>query len=387
MAQRTIENFSVAEVATSLAIGSAPLLILGVQPIVLGELVSSGHVDLDGVGLIAMAEIIAIGLGVGIAGSIFGHNRFRLVAVFASLIIVGANLASTQSGGFGDLLIARLIAGLASGVLVWITTSLIVRVRNPERTAGIFLTVQTLAQAIVAAFLALLIVPGGSWAWSFSTLAAVVAVTSLFIAFLPAKMQPLTEDDSPQPPLTLGVILASLVVMFQMAVVGSLWTFIEPISVAAGLETQTVQLVISFTLIMQAIGGAVSAVVAPRLEPRTVLILGGSVQCAIAYYLGHYLSDDLTVFVAVCAVFGFMWLFMMPFHVRLAFWVEPTGRFALFGPSLQLLGSALGPLVASMMVGADDASPAAMVSAAFAALSVGLLLILKVVYSPSITND
>ena len=90
MTTRTIEKFSLAEIAVSLAFGSAAVLILGIQPILLGELVSSGHVDLDGVGLIAMAEIISIGLGVGIASSFLSLNRFRVIALSASLVLCGA---------------------------------------------------------------------------------------------------------------------------------------------------------------------------------------------------------------------------------------------------------------------------------------------------------
>ncbi len=352
----------------------------------LGELVSSGHVDLDGVGLIAMAEIISIGLGVGIASSFLPLNRFRLIAVTTSLVLFAANLVSSQSSGFSDLIAARVIAGLGSGVLVWVTTSLIVRVGAPERTAGVFLAVQTLAQAILAAVLALVIVPYGGWSWGFGSVAVLVLMPSFFVALLPAKMDPLTEEASSQPPLTLAVILVSLVVVLQMAGIGSLWTFIEPIGVGAGLDSQSVQLVVSFTLIMQAIGAGVAALVASRLEPRNILICGGIVQCMIASFLGHYLGADLMAFVFACSVFGFLWLFMMTFHVRLAFLLEPTGRLALFGPSLQLLGSALGPLAASMLVQADNASPAATTSAAFAALSVGILLILKVLTGILITG-
>ena len=288
------------------------------------------------------------------------------------------NLASSQCSGFGDLVVARVIAGLGSGVLIWVTTSLIVRVQRPERLAGVFLAVQTLAQAGLAAFLALVIVPGGGWSWGFGTLAAMVLLPSIFIALLPAKMRPLTEEDSPQPPLTLAVILVSLVVVFQMAVVGSLWTFIESIGVSAGLDSQSVQLVVSVTLIMQAIGAGVAALVATRFEPRNILIYGGVVQCSVAYFLSYHLGNDMPTFVLACSVFGFLWLFMMTFHVRLAFLLEPTGRLALFGPSLQLLGSALGPLAASLVVQAENASRAATTSAVFAAMSVGLLLILKV---------
>ena len=383
MSPRSIIVFSHAEIAVSLAFGSAALLILGIQPILLGELVSSGHVDLDGVGLIAMAEIISIGIGVGIASSVFPLNRFRWIAMATSLLLSTTNLVSSQSSGLNDLIAFRVVAGLAAGVLVWVTTSLIVRVQHPERIAGVFLAFQTLAQALLAALLALVIVPIGGWSGGFGAMAIVVLLPSLFVMYLPAAMDSLTEQSSPQPPLRLVVILASLVVVFQMAVVGSLWTFIEPIGVAAGIASQSVQLVVSLTLIMQAVGAGVAALVATRLEPRSTLICGGILQCMIAAYLGYYLGAQLIALVVACSMFGFLWLFMMTFHVRLAFLLEPTGRLALFGPSLQLLGSALGPLAASLVVQADSARPAAATSATFAAISVGLLLVLIMIPSRS----
>lgn len=162
-----------------------------------------------------------------------------------------------------------------------------------------------------------------------------------------------------------------------MACIGSLWTFIEPIGVGAQLDAKHVQLVVSLTLIMQALGAASAAQVASRLEPRVTLICGGLIQCSIAIFLGHYLGSELTKFAIACCAFGFLWLFMMTFHVRLAFFIEPTGRLALFGPSLQLLGTALGPLVASMLVSTEHAGPAASASAAFAVSSVALLMTLR----------
>ncbi len=387
MTTRTIEDFSPPQTTAALAFGSAGLIILGVQPIILGQLVSSGHVDLDGVGLIAMAEIIFIGVGVGLAPALFSLNRFRTVALLASTVVAGANVASTFSGGFGDLIAVRLLAGLGTGVLVWVSSSLIVRVRNAERIAGVFLASQTLAQAAVAALLALLIVPSGGWQWGFLTLAVIVLLPNLTLFVLPATMLPLTEENTSLPPFSVGVLLASLIVISQMAIVGSLWTFIEPISVAAGLEPQSVQLVISWTLFMQAIGGACAAYLVTHLDARLMLGIGGVCQCAIAYFFGHSLTDSLPVFVLVCAVFGFLWLFLMPFHVRMALRVDPSGRLALIGAALQLLGSALGPLVASTMIQGDDATPAATASAGFAALSVVMLLVLTVVETRPVLED
>jgi hypothetical protein len=73
-------------------------------------------------------------------------------------------------------------------------------------------------------------------------------------------------------------------------------------------------------------------------------------------------------FAVLCAAFGFTWLFLMPFHIRLAFRADAAGRVAMLVPAMQLLGSAFGPLVASFVVTGEQAHPVPLVGAAFAAL-------------------
>jgi len=55
-------------VTAGLAVGTIALLMLGLQPILLGELVNAGRVTLESVGLFATAGIIALGLGVVAGG-------------------------------------------------------------------------------------------------------------------------------------------------------------------------------------------------------------------------------------------------------------------------------------------------------------------------------
>ncbi len=378
--ERYVESFTTRQIAIPLSIASAALIILGIQPILLGALVDSQQVSLEQVGLIAMAEIVCIGLGAGLAPAILPLNRFRLVTLLGSLLVAGANAYSSQTGGFEDLLGARCVAGIGTGVLVWVATCVIVRFHMPDRLAGIFFTGQTLAQALFAAALALWIIPSGSWPAGFFALAVIVLIPSLLYAGVPAVMSPLTETNDSRPPLTLPVLLACGVVVSQMAIVGSLWTFIDPISLAAGINQQTIQLVISGTLVMQAVGGAVAAGAAPRVNAPLMLCIGGLAQASIAGWFSWYLTDSLPVFVSICAVFGFFWMFLMPMHVQLMLRVDPSGRLAVFGAGLQLLGSALGPLVASGFVTEFDASPAALVSMGFAiasAVAVSLLLVIR----------
>ena len=126
---------------------------------------------------------------------------------------------------------------------------------------------------------------------------------------------------------------------------------------------------------------------APKVNALTMLAAGGLIQASVAAWFASYLNDSLTVFVGICAVFGFVWMFLMPFHVRLALRVDPSGRLAVFGAGLQLLGSALGPLVASVVVSQDDAAPAATVSMGFAITSVVAVVLLASMRSAAVPGQ
>jgi len=67
----------------------------------------------------------------------------------------------------------------------------------------------------------------------------------------------------------------------------------------------------------------------------------------------------------------------MPFHIRLAFRADAAGRVAVLVPAFQLLGSAFGPLVASLIVTGDDARPVPLVCASFAVLAALALFALR----------
>ena len=70
----------------AIAVGSIALLMLGLQPLVLGALLESGRVSLEGVGLVAMAEIVGLGAGVLLGDLVLPLARLRLVTAVAALI-------------------------------------------------------------------------------------------------------------------------------------------------------------------------------------------------------------------------------------------------------------------------------------------------------------
>jgi DHA1 family inner membrane transport protein len=362
------------QTAAALAIGTVALLMPGVQPILLGELVAQKHISMEGVGLVAMGEIVTLGLGLILGNSLLSLTRMRSVAVVAALLVALFDLATAILDGDMAFAAVRALAGLAEGVLLWVTTCTIVRAAMPDRLAGIFLVVQTLAQAGVAALLAVVVMPQGGWPAGFAVLAALSLLLVLLAPLLRPAVAPLVADGATLPAFTTAGVLALLPAFGQMAAIGSLWAYLDPLGRGAGLDAQAVQMLISTVLIVQVVGGIVASVVVRRIRAAATLTLGLLLQAVLTLAIAAIGAPDPIRFSLLCAGFGFVWLFSMPFHIRLAFHADPAGRLAALVPGLQLLGVAFGPLLTSAFVAGDDAGPVPLVSAGFAIFAIASLL-------------
>ncbi|HZS23155.1 MAG TPA: hypothetical protein VFA63_19460 [Pseudonocardiaceae bacterium] len=364
---------SLRQTVAALMVGSVALLILGLQPLLLGELVAQKRISLGGVGLVAMGEIITLGIGVILANTLLSPARLSAVAMVAATSHAVLDVVTMQLDGDFQFVILRGLAGLAAGVLVWVATSVIVRTAAPDRLSAVFLVTQTLAQATVAAFLATLVVPNSGWAGGFAVMAALSGAVVLVAPALRPGLTTLTSSGSGLPSLSAGTLVTFAVVLTQMAAIGSLWAYLDPLGRDAGLTGPQVGALISAILVLQVIGGSTAAWVVRRLGAVAILIASSVLIAGLGF--GLHLKPDAELFCVVCGLFGFVWLFLMPFQIRLAFAADPTGRVAVLVPALQLLGSAFGPLLTSLFfVTGDDARPVPLVCVGFALVASCLLL-------------
>jgi predicted MFS family arabinose efflux permease len=357
--------------AAALAFGAAGLLMLGLQPILLDQLVVAGKLSLELAGPLAMAEIFAIGLGAALPNLLLPLTGLRRLALTATLLLALANLLTPLAAGIGALFAARTVAGLAGGVLVWLASLLIVRHRAPERLAAAYLLLQSLTQAGAAATLALAAIPVAGLSGGFAGLALLSLLPLAALRGLPDRLTPLPHSEGhPLPPVTPAVLLAGLTVLGGMACISGVWAFLDAIGRVHGLPAQSVQMVIAATLVAQ-IGGALAAGwLAGRVPPAPWLGLATAALLGLALAFGHTVPLALPAFTGLSLAFGFVWLFAMPFQVKLALQAEPDGRLAMLTPALQLLGSALGPLVAGLLMRHDrDLATLSLSAAAFAALA------------------
>jgi MFS family permease len=372
-------SFSSCQIGVAVLIGSIALLMLGLQPILLGELVDRHLITMEGVGIVAMGEIVALGLGVVLGDVLVTLSRYRLIAVLVVLVAVAVDLATCFASGDAEFAVLRALAGLAEGMLVGIATNIVVRSNDPDRLAAVLMVVATVAQIGVSALLPVYVIPQGGWMGGWQGGFRLLAISTLFalilMSGLPPRLAPLESSSEQKFHWSVADVLSLLIAFLQMAAMGALWAYLEPLGLHVGLDTQGSQAMASEVLIMQVIGGIAAIWLVHRLRIVMTISVGSLVMVGIACGI-HFLPAGATMqFALLCAVFGFFWLLLMPFHISLALRADEKGRVAILVPAAQLLGLAFGPLIASFLVSGDEAGPVPLVSLCFAVVSLALLLL------------
>ena len=339
------------QAGATIGVGVNSLMFAGVLPILLGALADEHRLSAAGIGLTATTEALAMGLSTAAMGLVRRPERLRLIGVAASLAVAVLNLIAMRADG-ATIIALRGATGACEGVLLWITVSMIARTVTPERWAGVFFTVQTLAQLLLAMALAAAIVPvwGANGVFGALGLLAVVGVVPALLSPTRFAPLPVREDESEAPPPRgWAALAATLVFVSAAAAVG---VYVQPLAHEAGLGGGVARTAVWVGLAAQVLGGALATTLAGRVRYFTVFIITSVVYLAVWGSFSQPLSAWL--FIVANAFSGLVGLFLGPFLVPMVIDADPSRRAAMQSGAAQLLGGALGPLLASQVVGDRD---------------------------------
>lgn len=372
--ESTMTALSGRQLRSALAIGSTGTLILGLQPVLLGALLSENRVTFDGLALMATVEMLAIGIGSALLALLFSARHMRFKAVVLLLGTAIGNYLTAGADGATSLTIIRGVTGLFEGGLIAIAVELIARSATPGRHGGWFVIMQTLAQCILAAILALIVVPKFGSAGGFHLLAAA--------SLLPLLAVPMLLDDYgslPKSTETTGAAsgwakpaVALLVIFTLYLFIGAIWAFLEPIGGQNGIDAATVGIIVAASLLVQVCGALSATFLEPHL--RFPIVIGGAAFAAVLISLGFASGPSVTLFWVLSLTTGFLWLFVVPWQIAMAVETDPTRKSTLLVPAAQLFGAAIGPAGAATFIQADDFRPVTWFAAACALVSLLLLL-------------
>ena len=353
------------------AVGIMGVLFAGVGPLLLGGLQASGRLSAAQLGQAGTVELLAMGLAAAAAGPVLGTKNLRLIAVICGLVLSVCNLATTRVSG-DALTLVRALAGLPSGVMIWLVTGLIVRSPRPERWSGLYLTLQTLAQLMVVAAISALILKPFGVDGGFLCLAGLSLVAAIIGLAAPKAFAPIQhgQDDAKGLPSPRGWIALAAAFGFQTFILAA-WIYVEPLSRQSGHAQGTAGLAISLSLAAQVVGGTAATIIAGRISWFWALMV--SIAAMIGLLALFYILPGTAVFLAASVGFGFFWIFSAPYLTPVAIEADPSRRAAMFGPGASLLGCSAGPFLASLVVSDTDVRGGLVMAMVLAALTMAII--------------
>lgn len=352
-------------------------MITGIQPALLGALVEEKRLTEAMLGRVAWAEVMALALAAAIGPRLIRFGSVRRMVASACLCLALCNTVVFISHDANVLIASRLIAGAIEGLLLATTNIAIARARHPERLNAAFLMVSAIPQVIASYALPVTVFPRFGADSGFVLLGA-FAIAGIFVAFLLGSE---IQDAPPRKPATQiwtpAVLIGLCGVVLQNAANGAGWEYQARIGQNLHFSAETVGSAIAADLIFQIIGTFTVAAVAWRLPFRAMLLASTVIQSAILITMGSVHTP--LAYVAICALFGMMWLGMNPYQVSLLVDLDQTRQVALVLASLQLMGFGAGPLICSFFVSPGNVAGAFWCAAALVLAALALYVIAMLV--------
>ncbi|GAA6151549.1 MFS transporter [Pseudoteredinibacter isoporae] len=321
-----------------------------VQPGFVQSLVSEMNFSEAQAGYVASAEMWGIAVATLLLTIGARYVNWQRVLFFSVLVTALGNGVSVMPEGPASFAGVRFITGLGSGTMISLSFTAIGLSRDSDRNFGFMIMWILIYGAIGFACMPAIVNIFGLDAlllfWAAFNLSGLAV-----LRFMPAQ----PADTQQNPIKTTGLAWYAIsALFFYFLAQGVVWAYLFLIGVNGGLGEETVAWGLTISQLLGITGAVCAATLANRygrLMPLQVGILSSIV--ALLMLLGD-LSASLFA-ISVC-LFNFAWNKTHPFMLALLADFDNEGRAVQLGVAAQMLGLALAPALAAILLeGADYA--------------------------------
>lgn len=329
-----------------LLIGAAGLLVLGAQPLLYGSYVHEGRIGEASLGLLAAVEIAAIALGSAGGIALLARVPARMVALAGIAITIAANLLPAAV----PLLLARAVSGAGGGLLVGVAAGAIARSKGLNAAAAAFLFLQAASQYAILQWFASAAAPSAA-ADVQHALAVIAALTALTLPLVPNNLASGAHHDDQATkgaiPLSGWTGLAASALLVG-AIVG-IWAYMGLWLEARGIAPERVAPMLTASMVGQMAGALVAISIGERGHAGLRAIVTGLGLMFIVALLFLRGAEGLVGWSLVVG-YGFVWMVVTPALTGFLLEADPTRRSLPYAATAQLLGAAILPTAAGMLI-------------------------------------
>jgi len=340
----SVPHVSVGSAAAGIVLGCLGVLMLGLQPLLLGALLDEHRISVAQLTQAATMEQLMIGVVSGALGGLAPRRRLRLVGILACALLASANAACLWTRG-SEVVLDRALCGVGGGALLWIAGAIVAFSHAPARLSGIFVGSQSASQFALAALLPITLMPKFGSNGGFAAIAALGVACIGLCAFLPSSIPDIVQEKSQRGRVNAAVLAGLAAGFFFMAAIVGFFVFLEPLAAANHVPTLVAQYAVAENLAAQIIGAILCVVFAPRLAAvvtRMLSLAGVAFLLAIAIV---WTQTGSVPFLLAVFIHGLIWTMGLTLFTPLLIRVDPTRRGAMLLLGTLLLGGSAGPLI------------------------------------------
>lgn len=319
---------SVRSAAAGIGLGCVGVLMLGLQPLLLGALLDEHRISVAQLTQAATLEQLMIGVVSGALGGLAPRRRLRLIAAIACLVLAGANAACLPARGT-DVVLLRAICGVGGGALLWIAGAIVAFSQAPARLAGLFVGSQSISQFGLAALLPITLMPLFGSNGGFLAIAALAFACLALCPFVPSSIRGIVRETA-----TLGRVNVAAVAglaasfLFMAAIVG-FFVFLEPLAAVNRVPTSLAPYAVAENLGAQILGAGLCVLFAARLAAAAARVLSLSAALFVLAMAVMWMQSGTGPFLLAVFIDGFVWTVGLTLFTPLLIQVDPTRRGAM----------------------------------------------------------
>jgi predicted MFS family arabinose efflux permease len=355
------QEFPRYQVAAAVGIAAISVTAPGLQPMLLGSLLSSGMIESHTLGQAATAEALGVVVSTAAIGTFLHPRRLRLVITLALLAVIIANIATITLPAI-MIIPLRGFAGLGNGILIGAFLSMAARTQNPTPLYATLFLLNASAVFLLSLALGAFAIERFGPTSGYVILACLYSLLLLTVRFVPDEHVALTDGGLTTFPPLRGV-LALFAVAMSLSGVMAFWVYAIPLGIQAEIVAESMHLIIAISTGIQILGSLAAIALATKLTGLQVVMIttfAGSMAVAVTM-----ISTSVFAWAPALLTLAFCWTFGGPFHAAFLIAADPSRRGAVFVGTAQLFGVAVGPLIGSTVVTNLDYSAVPIVSLAF----------------------
>ena len=362
-------------IALGIFVAAATLVLMGVQPILVGLYSDHLHLDLSQNGWVLAAEQFG-----GAAGALLGYwvstrLRWSYIIVGACVLAAAVNIATAYAAGFGELAAARFVSGLTSTVAYTVAIYFLGHSSKPDRVFGLLMVLQTAFFSVDAMVLPILNAHFG-YALTIGSATVWFAAALLAAIWLPAGPG---GPDAPgaahignpdaRPIVGAAALLGAFLLQLSIFAV---WGFLERIGRSDGLSDEGIGFGIGIGVLGGIPGGLLPAVIGDRFGRISMITI--SALMLVASYAAFASDLHMAGYIFWITILNVGWVLGLTYYMGLTVMHDPDGRFTRLIPFSQILSAGVGPACSAMVTTHDQLAPIFVVASISA--TTGLVVIL-----------